>query len=174
MDKEKLVIIVILSIICVMGLFNFFILSESNKTININEIEIKVPDTSNKVINQTDHYSIYEDVHNGIVIYVFDTEGTSLNDVDEMFKFLTVRDVNQLETIPIEEKEYNFNYSNSLNEYTYLLNNNNKNIFVITKNKDDMVNIIKSIKNKSVENNKSNNYQETLIEDTVNFHPSFN
>lgn len=168
MNKQKSVIIVILAIILAMGLFNFFVISETYKTINVNEIEVKVPATNNNVINQTEHYSTYEDVDNGIFIYVFDSQGTTFTDAKEMFNFLTARDVNQLETIQLEEDDYYFNYSSSLNEYTYLLNNNNKNIFVITKNKDDMLNIIKSIKNKSVNKSKNKNYQEEIIEDTVN------
>ena len=174
MDKEKLVIIVILAIICTMGLLNFFVLSENSKTININEIEIKVPNTDNMVKNQTEHYSTYEDTDNGIFIYVFDTQGTSLKDAGEMFTFLTARDVNQLETTQIEEDNYKFNYSASLNEYTYLLNSNDKNVFIVTKNKQDMINIIKSIKNISSHTNNTDNYQENIIEDTVNYSHSLN
>lgn len=174
MEKQKSVIIVILAIILTMGLFNFFVISETNKTITVNEIEVKVPDTNNKVINQTEHYSTYEDMENGIFIYVFDSQGTTFTDVKEMFNFLTARDVNQLETIQLEEDDYSFNYSRSLNEYTYLLKSNNKNIFVITKDKEDMLKIIKSIKNKSVKKTKNKNYQEEIIEDTVNYSFSTN
>lgn len=168
MEKQKSVIIVILAIILTMGLFNFFVISETNKIVTVNEIEFKVPNTNNNVTNQTEHYSTYEDVENGIFLYVFDSQGTTFTDAKELFNFLTARDVNQLETIQLEEDDYTFNYSRSLNEYTYLLKSNKKNIFVITKNKEDMLKIIKSIKNKSTNKNKNKNYQEEIIEDTVN------
>lgn len=174
MDKEKIVIIVILSVFFVMCLFNYFVLSENNKTININEIEVKVPDTNNTVIDHTEHYSTYEDIKNGIVIYVFDSKKTSLNDAEDMFRFINARDVNQLETISIEEDDYRFNYSKSLNEYTYLSNRDDKNIFVITKDKEDLMKIIKSMKFKSTKRNESDSYQEDIIENTVNSHPSLN
>lgn len=174
MDTKKVLLILIITSICILGLYNYFIIQNSYKSININEVQVKVPASNVSVVNSTDHFSSYEDFKNGVEIYVFDDDGTSLADAPEMFNFITVRDENQLEEIVLDENDYSLNYSSSLNEYTYLNNQNNKNIFVITKNKEDIVKIIKTLKVKKNNNDSNNNLQEKIIEDTVKHHPQFN
>ena len=90
-----------------------------------------------------------------------------------MFNFLTVRDINQMEVISVEDKKFSYNYSSSLNEYTYLNNSNNKNIFVVTKNKENMLNILKSMKINTTVDNVDDNYQEKIIQKTIKYHPTF-
>lgn len=172
MDIKKVVIISILFIICVMCFYNVADNVFNYKRINVNEVQLKVPYSNVSVINQTDHFSTYEDLENGIKIYVFDDDETSLKDVNEMFNFLTVRDVNQMEAILIEDKKFSYNYSSSLNEYTFLNNSNNKNIFVVTKNNENMLKILKSIKINTTVDNVDDNYQEKIIQETIKYHPT--
>ena len=172
MDIKKVVIISILFIICVMCFYNVADNVFNYKRINVNEVQLKVPYSNVSVINQTDHFSKYEDLENGIKIYVFDDDETSLKDVNEMFNFLTVRDVNQMEAILIEDKKFSYNYSSSLNEYTFLNNSNNKNIFVVTKNNENMLKILKSIKINTTVDNVDDNYQEKIIQETIKYHPT--
>ena len=173
MDIQKVVIIGILFIICCLCFYNAINNEFNYKMINVNEVQVKVPYSNVSVINQTDHFSIYEDLENGIKIYVFDDDETTLNDVKEMFNFLTVRDINQMEVISVEDKKFSYNYSSSLNEYTYLNNSNNKNIFVVTKNKENMLNILKSMKINTTVDNVYDNYQEKIIQKTIKYHPTF-
>jgi len=173
MDTKK-VLLIIIAFICILGCYNYIIMENTYKTITINEVMTTVPISNVSVENSTDHFSTYEDLKNGIKIYVFDDDNASLLDVKEMFNFITIRDENQLEVIVEEDNDYSFNYSSSLNEYTYLNNKNNKNIFVITKDKDDMLKIIKTIKYNITNNDSNNDYQEKIIEDTVKYHPQFN
>lgn len=172
MDIQKVVIIGILFIICGLCFYNAINNEFDYKRINVNEVEVKVPYNNVSVINQTDHFSTYEDLENGIKIYVFDDDETTLNDVNEMFNFLTVRDVNQMEAILIEDKKFSYNYSSSLNEYTFLNNSNNKNIFVVTKNNENMLKILKSIKINTTVDNVDDNYQEKIIQKTIKYHPT--
>lgn len=62
----------------------------------MNEIIFEVPNSDNSIINQTNHYSIYNDSENGVAIYVFDSEGSTLNDMSEMVSFAGIRDANQV------------------------------------------------------------------------------
>lgn len=172
MDIKKVVIISILFIICCLCFYNAINNEFNYKRINVNEVQVKVPYSNVSVINQTDHFSIYEDLENGIKIYVFDDDETTLKDVNEMFNFLTVRDVNQMEAILIEDKKFSYNYSSSLNEYTFLNNSNNKNIFVVTKNNENMLKILKSIKINTTVDNVDDNYQEKIIQETIKYHPT--
>lgn len=172
----KKVLILIVGLMCILSISNYFLVPENHeKIITINEVELTVPNNNFTVTNTTEHYSFYEDMDSGVKIYVFDSQGTNIIDAKEMFNFLSVRDINQLEVVTIQEKNYTFNYSSSLNEYTYLLNKENINMFIITKNKEDMTRIIKEMKIKNENRNESNdtkNNQEKIIENTVNYHPN--
>lgn len=159
---------------CILGFYNYYLNEYTYKKININEIELKVPTSNVSVVNSTDHFSTYEDLKNGIKIYVFDDDNTTLSDAQVMFNFISIRDENQLEVSHLEEDKYSFNYSSSLNEYTYLNYTNNKNIFIITKNKEDILKILKTIKYNKSNNDSNTDYQEKIIEDTVKYHPQFN
>ena len=171
---KKLILIIILFSICILGFYNYLITENTYKSININEVEVKVPNSNVTVINSTDHYSSYEDYENGVKIYVFDNDDASLIDAQEMFNFITIRDENQLEVILTEDNNHKYNYSSSLNEFTYLNNTNNKNIFVITKDKEHMIKILKTINIHGINNNSEYDYQEKIVEDTVKYHPQFN
>ena len=176
METRKVVLIVIFALICVLSICNVFVSPVNNyKTVTVNDVEVSVPNNNCSVVNRTDHFSYYEDMAGGVMVYVFNSRGSNLTDVKEMFNFITVRDVNQIEVIPVEEEEYSFNYSSSLNEYTCLINVEDRNVFVITKNEDDMIRVLESLKVKSddVGENSSSGYQERIVEDTVNFHPTF-
>ncbi len=178
MERKNIIISIIL-ILCLMGAVNYLFLPKNTfyDTIELNEVKMKVPSTNNNTTMNLSHYTEYNDTENGVNIYVFDSEGTTLNDAGQLFKFLSNRDINQLQAIQYNKDNLTYNYSSSLNEYTYLKNFKHKNIFVIAKNEEDMQHIIKSLsiyeKKNNITANKSNNTEEKIVEKVVTYHPNF-
>lgn len=89
---------------------------------------------------------MYNDTENGILVLVFDSEGSDLGDVSEMVSYAAIRDVNQVGAQLQSQSNFSYNYSDTLKQYTYLTNYTHKNVFVVTKNKDDMEHILSTIK----------------------------
>lgn len=173
MEKNKSIMIIIILLIGILGVTNLLVnLHLDYKSINIDEVIMEVPHSNTTISNKTNHYTEYNDTNNGVYVYVFDSEGSSLMDAPEMFQFISIRDVNQLESITFKEENCTYNYSSSLNEYTYLDKHNHKSIFIITKDEMVMQHIIKSLNYDMVNNTtKTNNSQEKIVEKVVNSHP---
>ena len=147
MKTKGLIFIIIIALICIGGCA-YAILSQPTqyKNITMNGIVCEVPESSAKVIPQTQHYSIYNDSENGVAMYVFDSEGTGFGDISEMTSFAATREANQIGAQLEEDENYMYNYSSTLKEYTYLCNYTHKNVFVITENREDMLHILKTMK----------------------------
>lgn len=174
MEKEKIIMILVLFLIIIMGCYNYIDNENRYQEININNIQLKVPYNNESILNNnSEHLSIYEDTKNAIKIYVFDTKGTLFTDSKEMFQFITARDTNQLESIEMIEDERSFNYSKSLNEYTYLNQYGSKYILIITQNKEDMIKIIESIRSNTTDEEYTTNYEEKILEDAINYNHTF-
>lgn len=174
MERNKSILIIIIVLLCIMGITNLLLDMQSThyQPITIDEIKMEVPPSNTNISSKTSHYTEYNDTVNGVYVYVFDSEGSSLMDASEMFQFISIRDVNQLESIPFTEENATYNYSSSLNEYTYLDNYMHKSVFIITKDDKTMQHIIKSLNYENVnKNNNTNNSQEKIIEKVVNSHP---
>lgn len=174
MEKNKEFLIIILVLLCIMGIANLLVNMQATnyQIITIDEVKMEVPYSNTTISNKTGHYTEYNDTYNGVYVYVFDSSGSSLIDAPEMFQFIVIRDVNQLESITYNEENTTYNYSSSLNEYTYLDNNMHKSVFIITKNEEDIMHIIQSLNYDNVKiNNNTNNSQEKIVEKVVNSHP---
>ena len=119
--------------------------STSYKNITLNDVQMEVKDSNITVTNQTEHYSIYNDTENGILVLVFDSEGSNWGDVSEMVSYAAIRDANQVGAQLQSQSNFSYNYSDTLKQYTYLTNYTHKNVFVVTKNKEDMEHILSTI-----------------------------
>lgn len=115
------------------------------KNITMNGIAMEVPDGNGSVIQQTDLFSIYNDTENGVAIMVYDSANAGLSDLAEAVTFASVRDVFQANSTQQTDGNLTYNYSQSNEIYTYVGNYSHKNLFIATKNKEDMVHILQSI-----------------------------
>lgn len=166
MDNKELIIIVgVFALLCV-GLGAYFVFSSTPeyKNVTLNGISFEVPDSDANVTNQTDCYSIYNDSEKGIAIFVFDSTDAGLNDMGEAASFAAIRDSLQAGAQLQENSGVKYNHSDITNVYTYLTNYGHKNVFIVTKNKEDMTHILSSIDTDSItielnstDNNTANN-----------------
>ncbi len=146
MNTKGLIIIGIIALLCV-GAGAYVLLSSTPeyKNITMNGVTFEVPASNVNVTNQTEHYSIYNDSEHGIQIYVFDSENSTLSDMSEAATFAGIREAYQVGAQLQQESNVSFNYSDTSKTYTYLTNYTHKNVFIITKNKEDMKHILSSI-----------------------------
>lgn len=115
------------------------------KNITMNGIAMEVPEGNGSVIQQTDLFSVYNDTENGVAIMVYDSANAGLSDLAEAVTFASVRDVFQANSTQQTDGNLTYNYSESNEIYTYVGNYSHKNLFIATKNKEDMVHILQSI-----------------------------
>lgn len=146
MRTKKLILIGILMFVCIVGIFNYFY---SNNTIEyqnitVNGVTLEVPKSNVTVVNQTEYYDIYNDNQYGVNVYVIDNLTTNNNSSD-MQSFSSIITANQVGALKQNDTNYSYNYSDSLKQYTYLTNNATKHIFIITKNKKDMLHILSTM-----------------------------
>ena len=148
MKTQNLALLIsVIVIIAIAAIASTVLLSSATyKNITLNDVQMEVKDSNVTVTNQTEHYSMYNDTENGILVLVFDSEGSDLGDVSEMVSYAAIRDVNQVGAQLQSQSNFSYNYSDTLKQYTYLTNYTHKNVFVVTKNKDDMEHILSTIK----------------------------
>lgn len=157
------IIIPLVIIICIIAASLTLFTATNYKNITMNGITLEVKDSNTTVTNQTENYYIYNDTQNNIMILEFDSTNASLNDLSDAATFAAIRDVNQAGAQ--QQNNASYNYSQSLKQYTYLTNYTHKNLFIVTKNKEDMEHILSSIKvdesTLSNENNTNNTTTDT-------------
>lgn len=155
MRNRALIIIGFILLLCIgIGAY-IFSLSPEYQNITMNGVTFEVPKSNITVSNMGSHYSIFNDSENGIFIQVFDSEGSGLNDFGQMVEYAAIRDLFQDGAQERQDSGIKYNYSENLKVYTYLTNYTHKNVFIVTKNEEDMKHIISSIK-VNVTNDSSN------------------
>ena len=162
--KNVLIIaIIIIAIVAVsvaaLGLLN----QEHYKNVTMDGVTFEIKNSSANVSNVTDNFYIYNDTQNNITILLFDSEGMGLSDFGEATEFAVVRDLMQNDTQPQEGSNQSYNYTKTFDRYTYLTNYTHKNVFIITKDKEDMEHILSSIKVEQIvdDNNTENQTNNT-------------
>lgn len=70
---------------------------------------------------------------------------TSTNNSSDMQSFTSIVTANQADVKKQDNGNYSYNYSESLKQYTYMTNYSNKNVYVIIKNKEDMLQVLSTI-----------------------------
>lgn len=147
MDDKKLAIIMAILVIIVAMVCSYFIFfaGPHYKTITMNGITMEVPENNATVKQETDIFSIYNDTDNKIFIYVLDSTNFGLGDLAEAMAFAAIRDLNQAGAQQQNIENYNVNYSQKLNTYSYVTNYTHKNLLIVTQDKESMLHILKSI-----------------------------
>ncbi|MBR0472661.1 MAG: hypothetical protein IJI98_08220 [Methanosphaera sp.] len=166
MKKEGLIIIgVIVAVLCIgAGAYLLYNSSPEYMNITMNGVTFEVPKSNVTVLNQTEHYSIYNDTEKGVAIFVFDSTDATLSDMSEAASFAGTRDAFQIGAQLQQKSNITYNHSDTMKVYTYLTNYGHKNVFIITKNKEDMEHILSSINVNSVNyslNETSNSTNDT-------------
>lgn len=147
MRTKSLLIIAAVAVICITVAAGLFLMQpQQYMNISVGGVELEIPKSNATVTNQTELYSYYNDSESGIAIFVFDSEGFGLNDAGEAVTFAAIRDSFQINSTLQQESNMSYNYSESLKVYTYLTNYTHKNVFIVTKNKEDMKHILSTIK----------------------------
>lgn len=148
--RTKNLLIILLIILAVIGVAvgAYFMLTPQTeyKNVTMDGLTFEVKNVSANVTNMTANYYIYNDTENNITVRLFDSEGMGLNDFDEATQFAAVRDALQMNNQAQNGTNYTYNYTQTVNRYTYLTNYTHKNLFVITQDKGDMEHILSTIK----------------------------
>lgn len=169
--KGLILIGAIIAIICI-GTCAYLLLNSTPEYMNItmNGVTFEVPKSNATVQNQTEHYSIYNDTNKNIAIFVFDSENMGMNDMSEATTFATTREAFQTGAQLQQNNNLQYNYSDTLKVYTYLTNYTHKNVFIVTKNKEDMEHILSKLDSNSItpSNNTNNTTNETNITNSSN------
>ena len=129
---------------------------------------MEVPKSNVTVMNQTEYYYFYDDNQYGVNIYVIDNL-TSTNNSSVMQNYNSIVTSNQAGAQKQNNSNYSYNYSDSLKQYTYLTNYSNKNVFIVTKNKEDMLQILSTIHvdPKSIKNETNTTENQTTSKSTA-------
>jgi len=157
--KGIILIGVIIALICI-GTGAYLLLNTTPEymKITMNGVTFEVPKSNATVQNQTEHYSTYNDTDKNIAIFVFDSENMGINDMSEAATFATTREAFQTGAQLQQSNNLQYNYSDTLKVYTYLTNYTHKNVFIITKNKEDMENILSKLNpNSIIQSNQTDN-----------------
>lgn len=166
MRTNILIIAIIIIAIVAIAVAAFELLNQENyKNVTMDGVTFEVKNSSGNVTNITDNFYIYNDTQNNITILLFDSENVGLSDLGEAAEFAAVRDLMQKDAQPQEGSNQTYNYTKTFDRYTYLTNYTHKNIFIITKDNEDIEHILNSIKleQKGEDNNTENQTNNTTI-----------
>ncbi|WP_455644937.1 hypothetical protein [Methanosphaera sp.] len=169
-QKNVLLIIICIIVLCLIGVgaYTLFSTQESYKNITMNGIQIEVPDNNITVVNQTEHYSIYNDTENNLTILTLDSEDTSFADMSELVTYAGTREVYQVGATSQTKDNVTFNKSESTGIYSYVGNYTNKNILISTTDEDLMIHILQSMKlaENSTQNTTDNSTDNSTLNET--------
>lgn len=165
MNKKHLAIIIVaLALVLALGASVYFMTSQPHyKNITMNGITMEVPESNSTVVQQTEFFSMYNDTQNNVVALVFDSTNMGLNDLAEAVTFAAVRDVLQANATQQTSDSFTYNYSETNKIYTYVGNYSHKNLFIATKNKEDMIHALQTINvDAEVSLNETNQTNQTV------------
>lgn len=147
MNKKHLAIIVVAVLLVLAVAASIYVLTSQPhyKNITMNGITMEVPESNISVIQQTEHFSIYNDTEKSVNILVYDSTNIGLNDLAEAVTFAAVRDTFQVGATQQTSDNLTYNYSQTHKVYTYVGNYSHKNLFIVTKEKEDMIHALKTI-----------------------------
>ena len=149
MNKKYLTIIIIAVVLVLVAAASLSLFMSSTlqyKNISLNGISMEVPDNNVTVTQQTDIFSFYNDTDNNIEIFVLDSSDFGLNDFSEAMTFAALREAFQVGAVQQTTDGYNYNYSETNEVYSYVGNYSHKNVLVATKDKDEMLHILETMK----------------------------
>lgn len=148
MNKKYLAIIVVAAVLVVALAASYFVLNQQPhyKNITMNGITMEVPEGNSTVVQQSEFFSMYNDTEKNMVAMVFDSTNAGLSDLAEAVVFAGVRDVLQANATPQTSDSFTYNYSETNKIYTYVGNYSHKNLFIATKDKEDMIHALQTIK----------------------------
>ncbi|WP_455645411.1 hypothetical protein [Methanosphaera sp.] len=163
MRTRNVLLIVVIVIACIGGCAAY-ILSNPGieyKNITMNGIQLEVPDGNITPVNQTEHYTIYNDTENDLNIYVFDSEGSNFADLSEMTTFAATREAYQINATSVTKDNVTYNKSESTGICSYTGNYTHKNIIIATSDEDLLIHILNNIKIDEVTANDTNTTNTT-------------
>lgn len=167
MRTKGFILIGVIAIVCITAAAGLFLFNVPHyKNITMNEVTFEVPDSNATVTNQSEHFSIYNDTEKNVGIFVFDSEGSGLDDAGDMLSFTFIKETFQADAKLEQSNNFSYNYSDSLKTYSYLTNYTHKNVFIVTKNKEDMEHILSSVK-VEISNNTTNETENSTNNTTV-------
>lgn len=165
MNNKHLAIIIAALLLLVALAGSYFILTSQPqyKNITMNGITMEVPESNVSVIQQTDLFSIYNDTENSVDVLVYDSTDAKLSDMTDAVTFASIRDTLKVGSIQQTSDNFTYNYSDTTKVYTYVGNYSHKNIFIATKNKEDLIHILQSINvDVNVSLNETNQTNQTV------------
>ncbi len=147
MNKKYLAIIIVAALLVVALGASYFVLNQQPhyKNITMNGITMEVPDGNASVIQQSEFFSLYNDTENAVVAMVYDSTNAGLDDLAEAVVFAAVRDVLQANATQQTSDGVTYNYSETNQIYTYVGNYSHKNLFIATKDKEDMIHALQNV-----------------------------
>ncbi|MBQ6220381.1 MAG: hypothetical protein IJJ47_11660 [Methanosphaera sp.] len=154
-------VIALIAIVAVCGSYFLFFNHVEYKNITMNGVTMEVPKSDDNVTQNTSLYSRYNDTKNHINAFVYDSTNAGINDLDEAMEFAALREMFQLNATPETNDGITYNYSKSTGVYSYVTNFTHKNVLVVTKDKENMIHIVKTLKVNEEAVNQTNNTNQT-------------
>lgn len=159
--ENKTLIIAIIIVIIVAGCAAGYILLQPHyKEINVIGVSMEVPDSDCNVTINSQSTNTYTDKENQVVVYGFDSTNMGLDDIGEAIAFAAVRDglSENSKEVTIDGIAINESTNGTYSYYTYF---GHKNIFIVTKDENTLVHIVKSLNANSNEENNDNTTNES-------------
>lgn len=144
--ENKVLIIAIITIIVVAGCVAGYILLQPHyKEINVIGISMEVPESDYNVTINSQITNTYSDEENHVMVYGLDTTHAGLADlIGEGIVYAGIRDVFINTSTPVKVDNITiYEYTNGTFSYTTYFGH--KNIFIVTKDEDTLIHIVKSL-----------------------------
>lgn len=148
MEKNSLIIliVVLLCILIGIGAYVYDSHESSYKNITLNTVQFEVPDSNASVVEQNGAYWTYEDEKNQIQILEYDGNKCNMSDISKLKTFKDMKEDIRVGNTIQDKENLSYNYAEAMKQYNCIQNYSNHNVFIITKNRDDMEHILKTLK----------------------------
>lgn len=156
LDNKVLIGSILVILLIAGGCCGFILLQPHYKEINIIGVTMEVPTSDSNVTIKSNDSQNYIDDKNNVKIYGLDSSKIGLFNIFDTIKFSEVHEINKeanKELIHIDGISINKTKNGT---YSFYTNFNNKNIFIITKDKNTIIHIIKTMKLNSLANTEEN------------------
>lgn len=130
----------------------------------MNGVTMEVPKSNANVTQNTTLYSTYNDTKNNVYAFVYDSTNAGLNDLTQAMEVTALEKVFQTNSTQQTADGITYNYSQSTGVYTHVTNFTHKNVLVVTKDKQKLIHIVKSLK---VQNNTTLNQTNSTNQTTT-------
>lgn len=156
-----IITIILIALAAVIGTYLLFFNHVEYKNITMNGVTMEVPKSNVNVTQNTSLYSIYNDTQNNIDAFVYDSANAGLNDLTQAMEFTALEKIFQTNSTQQTTDGITYNYSQSTGVYSYVTNFTHKNVLIVTKDKENMIHIVKTLNVKKDENQTNTTNQTT-------------